>query len=250
MDTSQLRQIASQSLEDYFFTVSTFTKLQDILKKVVEKTCIAMPVGLYFNIAGTEGFIIRTDNPTKWTHSLIAHSSEVIPDECRENRRKVRVKADLIRYRCKQKSSCSCQFSTNATVEFYLNEFSTNRGVKDKIATVLQRLGNTATGEALRAVRTQVLNTSRGYSPETPVVVIVVTDGKSQQPWVTREEAEALRNATVHTIVIGLEPDIDQQELNDIASSPPEKFVFKMTIYSALDSIKTIIGYKACTTGA
>ena len=77
-------------------------------------------------------------------------------------------------------------------------------------------------------------------------VVVVITDGASRKAKATLEAARALRDhgATIFAIGVGRQVRVDQ--LSDMASRPSEEFVFEVTNFQALASIKSELVIKTC----
>ena len=76
--------------------------------------------------------------------------------------------------------------------------------------------------------------------------MIVITDGVSYQPTLTSAEAEAAKAAGISVFAIGVGPSVDLGELKGIASDPADNFMFSVTDFDALDSIKGVMAVKTC----
>ena len=90
-------------------------------------------------------------------------------------------------------------------------------------------------GAALTFVADQVL--LKGYGGDrydVPDIVIIVTDGKSQDD--PEQRAIRLKSRYVKLIVIGVGDSVHEPELNQMASPPTEKNVFKFTGYEMLNN--------------
>ena len=85
-----------------------------------------------------------------------------------------------------------------------------------------------------------------GGRDDVPHVVVVLTDGKSQDYDATSAAARAARLAGINTFAIGVGDGVDRKELTNIASEPSDDFVFQVTDFEALDSIKNQLADKAC----
>ncbi|XP_005097989.1 collagen alpha-1(XII) chain-like [Aplysia californica] len=150
-------------------------------------------------------------------------------------------------------------FSTNATVEFHLDEFYDQKDVRDHVEMIRYTGGGTNTGDALKLVNDSVLISEHGVRSNVPHVVIVITDGRSQNSPDTRAQAKALKDSGIFMFAIGVGPYVDDQELKDIASAPSENFMFTIAGYDTLPSIKStlalrvflqlVAGWRSGTTG-
>ncbi|KAL8560061.1 hypothetical protein ACOMHN_041530 [Nucella lapillus] len=140
-------------------------------------------------------------------------------------------------------------FSTNATVDFYLDEFATKENVIGRIGKIPYSGGVTETGQALSLVRKSVFSPKRGARGSTVArVVIVVTDGMSQDTKFTKSAAALLKKDGVHVFAVGVGQEVDHQELEDIASKPYKNFLFEVGTYEALNSVQYLLAIKACHT--
>lgn len=91
-----------------------------------------------------------------------------------------------------------------------------------------QKKGGTRTGNALEQVLNEVLSqTSRRKQ-----ILLVITDGNPTD--LTSEPSKGLKDADVQIFAIGVGNDVDEGELQDIASSPSDKHVFKVNNFNEL----------------
>ncbi|XP_035824172.1 collagen alpha-1(XII) chain-like [Aplysia californica] len=140
-------------------------------------------------------------------------------------------------------------FSTNATVEFHLDEYYDQKDVRDHVETIRYTGGVTNTDDALNLVKNSVLTSEHGVRSNVLHVVIVITDGRSQNSPDTRTKAKALKDSGIFMFAIGVGPYVDDQELEDIASAPSENFMFTIADYDALLSIKNTLALRVCKAG-
>ena len=75
-------------------------------------------------------------------------------------------------------------------------------------------------------------------------VAIIITDGESEEPASTAEEALTARKKGIRLFAIGVGDKVNRKELYNIASS--EDLVFTVDGYGALDSLRNILAWKAC----
>ena len=94
-------------------------------------------------------------------------------------------------------------FSSNVTVEFFLNDFSSKSNIIDRIGKIHYTGGVTETGLALSMVHDSVLSPVHGARSSVAQVVMVITDGLSQNMQFTASTAALLRDDGVHVFAIG-----------------------------------------------
>ena len=75
-------------------------------------------------------------------------------------------------------------------------------------------------------------------------MVIVMTDGLSDRPYLTHAAAIKLHQSGVFAMTIGIGDGADKNELHAIASEAD--VVFKVDTYDALKRLKKILAFKAC----
>ena len=77
-------------------------------------------------------------------------------------------------------------------------------------------------------------------------IAIVITDGKSQSPSATAQEAQKLRDKGITVFSIGVGSGIQESELKAMATDPDNQHVFVVNNFDALDLIKASLQQKAC----
>ena len=75
---------------------------------------------------------------------------------------------------------------------------------------------------------------------------IVMTDGESRDPQDTAVQGQLAKDAGIFMFAIGIGLNINKNELGSIANEPAADYVFTVTDFSALNSIKTKLSYKTC----
>ncbi|XP_062601604.1 cartilage matrix protein-like [Saccostrea cucullata] len=136
-------------------------------------------------------------------------------------------------------------FSTQVIPEFKLGEFNDKKDIKEKIQSVWYQGGGTNTGKALNYVRTQSFPVNGGR-PDVPHIVIILTDGMSQDFRYTVQEAAAAHNQGITVFVIGIGDQVDEKELKAIASKPTDNFMFEIDNFDALKTIKDTLAIRTC----
>lgn len=130
-------------------------------------------------------------------------------------------------------------YSTHAKIEWYLDSYSTKQEVLNAIANVHYKGGSTRTHEALEAVRTQILTLAKGDRPLAYNVVVVLTDGQSNNRNDTITEAQKLQTKSDDVISIAIGSGINSQEIAAIATDGHH--VFDLHSYQDLANISSNI---------
>lgn len=130
------------------------------------------------------------------------------------------------------------QFSHTWKKEFgFRDSVSWGRsGVKNKIASVAQLTGGTATGRVLEAARDIFANEQSTFSVKTPEkYIIVVTDGQSHQEAIIRETVPQILKMGVHILAVGIGDAVDEKELLLITGGHHER-VFSVDSFDHLNA--------------
>ncbi|KAM9842426.1 collagen alpha-1(XII) chain [Aulostomus maculatus] len=127
------------------------------------------------------------------------------------------------------------QYSDDAKTEFKLNTYHDKGIVISALQNVRYRGGNTKTGIALKHVYEKVFTSDSGMRRNVPKVLVVVTDGRSQDE--VKKNAEKLQHSGYSVFVVGV-ADVDMSELRAIGSKPSERHVFVVDDYDAFDKIQ------------
>ncbi|EGW11071.1 Collagen alpha-1(XX) chain, partial [Cricetulus griseus] len=120
------------------------------------------------------------------------------------------------------------QYSGDPRTEWDLNSFHTKEQVLAAVHSLHYRGGNTFTGLALTHVLGQNLKPAAGARPEAAKVLILVTDGKSQDD--VRTAARILKDQDIDVFVVAGVKNADEAELKLLASQPLD-----ITVHSVLD---------------
>ncbi|XP_054652752.1 collagen alpha-1(XII) chain isoform X3 [Dunckerocampus dactyliophorus] len=127
------------------------------------------------------------------------------------------------------------QYSDDAKTEFKLNTYHDKGVVISALQNVRYRGGNTKTGIALKHVYEKVFTSDSGMRRNVPKVLVVVTDGRSQDD--VKKSALQLQQSGYSVFVVGV-ADVDMAELRNIGSKPSERHVFVVDDYDAFAKIQ------------
>ncbi|XP_056421865.1 collagen alpha-1(XII) chain isoform X3 [Hyla sarda] len=137
------------------------------------------------------------------------------------------------------------QFSDEAQTEFKLNTYSDKAQALGALANIRYKGGNTKTGKALKFVRDKVLTYDNGMRRSVPKVLVVVTDGRSQDD--VKKSARDIQHSGFSVFVIGV-ADVDYTELTNIGSKPSERHVFIVDDFDAFEKIEDNLITFVCET--
>uniref|UniRef100_A0A8K9X424 VWFA domain-containing protein n=1 Tax=Oncorhynchus mykiss TaxID=8022 RepID=A0A8K9X424_ONCMY len=133
------------------------------------------------------------------------------------------------------------QYSGYCTIHFDLNTFNVmNRDYQ--VNSITQQGGGTYTAASMRKVVQEVFSTSRGSRPKAKRIMIVITDGQSNDSGMLKNAASEAEAKNIIRFAIGVgrafSSSSAMKELETIASSPPSNHVFQVGSFQALDQIK------------
>ncbi|XP_067844647.1 collagen alpha-1(XII) chain [Heptranchias perlo] len=137
------------------------------------------------------------------------------------------------------------QFSDDAKAEFKLDTYSDKGRVLAALQIIRYKGGNTKTGQALKFLHDHVFIHPNGMRKSVPKVLVVVTDGRSQDE--VKKPAFVLQEAGYSVFVVGV-ADIDVTELKNIGSKPSERHLFIVNDFDAFEKIQDEVITFLCET--
>uniref|UniRef100_A0A8C5F2R0 VWFA domain-containing protein n=1 Tax=Gopherus evgoodei TaxID=1825980 RepID=A0A8C5F2R0_9SAUR len=128
------------------------------------------------------------------------------------------------------------QYSDETFTVFLLNQYSLKSDILEQIQNLPYRSGESYTGTALDFVRTTYFTESAGSRvlENVPQVVILVTDGESNDE--VKMPANKLKARSISVYVIGINVQ-DTTKLQEIANKPLNKFLFSIDSYDVLQDL-------------
>ena len=135
-------------------------------------------------------------------------------------------------------------YSKKAQVVFKLDKYYKTDDIVQAIEKMSYPNGGTKTGYALDKVRKDVFKKIKKDRESVPKVVLVLTDGLSQDD--VEDPAKKLRDEDATIISLGVGCCYDDQELKAMATDPDEQHVFEVS-FSALSEIKGLVREQICT---
>ncbi|ELK25837.1 Collagen alpha-1(XX) chain [Myotis davidii] len=135
------------------------------------------------------------------------------------------------------------QYSGDPQTEWDLNTFSTKEEVLAAVHSLHYRGGNTFTGLALTHVLEQNLRPAAGPRPEAAKVVILVTDGKSQDD--ACAAGRILKSLDVDIFAVGVK-NADEAELRLLATPPLDITVHHVQDFPQLSTLAGLLSRLVC----
>ena len=136
-------------------------------------------------------------------------------------------------------------FSDNAHLDIGLGEFDSPNALTQAINSIQRRLGGTNTAGALSLAREELIRNGRDGVPH---AILVITDGQSNNREATLQEAASTRANGVEIFAIGIGRNIDEDELDAIASDPDDTHVSLLEDYTQefFDSLLKPLAERVC----
>ncbi|XP_068162336.1 integrin alpha-M [Antennarius striatus] len=133
------------------------------------------------------------------------------------------------------------QFSTGFSIHYHFNTFDATKW-KTQIRDIFQLHGRTYTAAAITQVVQDVFSPRRGSRPNAKKVLIVITDGESNDHDFLPAAKELAEKKNIVRFAIGVgssfSKDKAKEELNTIASLPSANHVFRVKNFDALSIIR------------
>ncbi|XP_012938709.1 uncharacterized protein LOC101849054 [Aplysia californica] len=134
-------------------------------------------------------------------------------------------------------------FSDIAEKLFDLKEYSDHNSLSKAIKAARYIRSTTRTDLALNMVKNGMFDTAHGGRDNAQKIVIVMTDGQSDNMLITKEAAQKLKDAGVTIIAIGI-AHANALDLENIASGSEN--VIQVSDFHALDRIEHVVANRTC----
>lgn len=138
------------------------------------------------------------------------------------------------------------RYSTQAFVMFDF-QFSANNNIlllKETIDNIPYAEGETKTERALQLALTDLFSAKGGSRPVVPKILVVITDGKSENALGVARASMALKRKPVTIVAVGIGEEVDMEELLLMASTADD--VIRVSTFSALKKQVAEIRDKVC----
>ncbi|XP_005094885.1 cartilage matrix protein [Aplysia californica] len=137
-------------------------------------------------------------------------------------------------------------FATEVHPDIKLNDFNTSREIKEAVKGIVQMDKGTETDKAIRFIHTHMFTPEYGSRPWAKKLIILVTDGLSQNSSQTLLEATIARSKHIEIFSVGVGDQVEDFEIYGVASEPKTQHVFRVDNYEALAGIEKSLSSVAC----
>ena len=137
-------------------------------------------------------------------------------------------------------------FSTFTNTLFYLNSFKNISNIENLVTNAEYDADGTNTGLALNLADSEIMQEYRGMRNESlgiPRIIMVITDGESNDKTLTFNHSQIIKNRGINIISIGI-GNLNPKELNDIASSKSD--VYKVEDFDKIVLILASLSRTVC----
>ncbi|XP_044232119.1 collagen alpha-1(XII) chain isoform X1 [Thunnus albacares] len=135
------------------------------------------------------------------------------------------------------------QYSGDARTEFRLNEHLTRPVLLRAIGSLPYKGGDSMTGDALDYLLKNTFSEAAGARKDFPKVLVIITDGKSEDP--VESYARQLRNRGVEIFVLGIH-EADQDEMKLMASTPYRSHIYKVANFDMIKNVQKELITQVC----
>jgi collagen type VI alpha len=135
-------------------------------------------------------------------------------------------------------------FGDNAHNEFGFNTYTTHAKLEEAILNSTYFGETTQTDLALKMAREVSFTPQNGARSGVEKVAIVLTDGRSNDPDLTAQQAKLLKDSGVLVIAVAIGVDILNRELETIATLPED--IFHVEHFEVLESIQREFSRQTC----
>ncbi|KAL3865535.1 hypothetical protein ACJMK2_042911, partial [Sinanodonta woodiana] len=132
------------------------------------------------------------------------------------------------------------KYNDYPNIEFKLNNHTNLNDLLAAIDAIKYTTGGTNTADAIQLMRSEGFDRER---PAAPNIGIVITDGLSKYPTLTKGQAELARNDGITLFAIGVGNETEQEELMNIGSGDR---VYHVEGFDALETINSAVAHTTC----
>ena len=137
-------------------------------------------------------------------------------------------------------------FSNDADIQFNLDDYADRVSMIDAVDQVPYVKGSTNTADALEVAREDMFTSGNGDRSDMPNVIVLFTDGGSDNMLDTIEQARLTRLDDITILVVSIGTWLNQQELNEIASDPDDKNIFPVPDFDQINDIASDLRKAIC----
>ncbi|KAM9851920.1 collagen alpha-6(VI) chain-like [Aulostomus maculatus] len=241
-DEAQLREIANEPHSQHIYSVSDFAALQGISQSVIQTLCTtveeakrqllqlsqecakATVADIVFLVDGSSSIGIDNFKEVRVFLQSVIAGLDIGPD-------KVRVGL--------------AQFSDEPYKEFLLNDYMDKQSLLAQVENFPYRTGGTETGKAINFILANYFSEDAGSraNQRVPQIAVILSDGDSTDDVTVPAQGLRQRGVIVLAIAVG---KANRQQLESIANRPPERFLFSIDSYQALQKLTSGLLQTVC----
>ncbi|XP_035811889.2 collagen alpha-1(XII) chain isoform X3 [Amphiprion ocellaris] len=135
------------------------------------------------------------------------------------------------------------QYSDDARTEFKLNQHLSRPALLRAIGSLPYKGGNSMTGDALDYLLKNTFTEAAGARKGFPKVLVIITDGKSEDP--VELYAKQLRSRGVEIFVLGIQ-QADENEMKLMASTPYRSHVYSVANFDMIKNVQKELITQVC----
>ncbi|KAM9339586.1 collagen alpha-1(XII) chain [Symphorus nematophorus] len=135
------------------------------------------------------------------------------------------------------------QYSSDPRVEFNLNTHATRPALLRAVGSMPYKGGDTKTGDALDFLLKNTFTEASGARKGFPKVLVIITDGKSEDP--VESYARELRSRGVEIFVLGIQ-QADEAEMKLMASTPHRSHVYSVATFNQIKNVQKQLISQVC----
>ncbi|XP_060073181.1 collagen alpha-6(VI) chain-like [Ylistrum balloti] len=139
-------------------------------------------------------------------------------------------------------------FSDKAKLNFHLNTHQNKSELKSAIWRIPYVGGGTDTAKAIAYAREEMFKPDNGGRAWAAKILVLITDGFLNRGLYVdaQEEAYFAKYMNITVMAIGVGSGVQDMDLEGLASTPREKYVFRVDDYQALSTLKNELSIKTC----
>uniref|UniRef100_K7GEE6 VWFA domain-containing protein n=1 Tax=Pelodiscus sinensis TaxID=13735 RepID=K7GEE6_PELSI len=235
--SSQLDKIASYPPRKHVTNLEYFLQLSNIEWKIKKRLCILRRF-ITIILRGTMSIPLIpgcVDTEEADIYFLIDGSGSIYPNDFQDMKVFMNEMISMFQVSANGVRFGVVQYASTPQTEFTIGQYNSVKQLKEAIRVIQQTGGGTNTGDALRYMKSLFAKAAKDRVPQ---LLIVITDGESQDEVIT--PAEELRQEGITIFAIGIKNAV-RKELKDIAGA--EERMFFVNDYDSLKLIKHDIGH-------
>ncbi|KAF5896158.1 collagen alpha-6(VI) chain-like, partial [Clarias magur] len=240
-NVERLKEIASYPPEKFVFSVKSFYELngrEKLLRKTLCNNVLSSAIDKSVRYTLKQG-CVQTEEAD--IYFLIDHSGSINTSDFEDMKKSILEFGVMYEIGPKQVRVGVVKFASNTTPEFRLDNCTDRASLESAVNRIQQIGGGTRTGDALSNMINLFKEAKMTRSTNVQEILIVITDGKSQDE--VKEPAAKLRAQGVTIYAIGVK-GANEPELLEIAADP--KRMYFVTNFDSLKPLKNEIVTDIC----